>query len=536
MTFDGLLARADTAALQDLLGVNVVRLLQALNPELARPQALRSTLVSLHPASELLLDPTSRPLLLELLRREEAARLLDHLGLPPAPDPYPGLLALQPRRGSGTATLLLSFFGVSEPPPEPLPPVPPTEAKGGYELFPHQRTAVRSALRLSGSHPYRVLIHMPTGSGKTRTAMSLLADHLRAVEPTLVVWLAASEELCDQAADEFRLAWSRLGNRTLPTFRWWGASEFPADLPSDGMVIAGLAKLYSRAIADPPWLARLGDRTSVVVFDEAHQAIAPTYRHIVDAITARKPDLRLVGLTATPGRTWNDIEADAQLSDYFARRKVVLEVPGYSNPVEYLFEQGYLARPRFRSIEQAGPTLTEREREKIAEDLDLPTSVLKKLADDHLRNLAIAHEVRALARRHRRILVFSATVEHAELLAVVLSSIGVEARAVTTLTTNTQRPAAIAWYRQPSDDIRVLTNFGVLTTGFDAPMTSAAVIARPTKSLVLYSQMVGRATRGIRAGGNREAEIVTVVDVNLPGFRTLSEAFTNWEDVWRPRE
>ena len=75
-------------------------------------------------------------------------------------------------------------------------------------------------------------------------------------------------------------------------------------------------------------------------------------------------------------------------------------------------------------------------------------------------------------------------------------------------------------------------NFGVLTTGFDAPRTSAALIARPTKSLVLYSQMVGRAIRGRRAGGNDEALVVTVVDTALPGFTSLAEAFNNWNDVW----
>ena len=53
-----------------------------------------------------------------------------------------------------------------------------------------------------------------------------------------------------------------------------------------------------------------------------------------------------------------------------------------------------------------------------------------------------------------------------------------------------------------------------------------------TKSLVLYSQMVGRAIRGKTAGGNEKAEIVTVVDTALPGFGDLSKAFTNWEDVW----
>jgi superfamily II DNA or RNA helicase len=78
----------------------------------------------------------------------------------------------------------------------------------------------------------------------------------------------------------------------------------------------------------------------------------------------------------------------------------------------------------------------------------------------------------------------------------------------------------------------VICNYGVLTTGFDAPKTSAALIARPTRSLVLYSQMVGRAIRGERAGGNKSAEIVTVVDPELHGFGDVSAAFTNWEDVW----
>jgi hypothetical protein len=76
---------------------------------------------------------------------------------------------------------------------------------------------------------------------------------------------------------------------------------------------------------------------------------------------------------------------------------------------------------------------------------------------------------------------------------------------------------------------------GVLTAGFDAPKTSAVAIARPTKSLVLYSQMVGRAIRGPKAGGTSNAEVVTVLDRHLPGFGGVVEAFTNWEDVWTPQ-
>ena len=84
-------------------------------------------------------------------------------------------------------------------------------------------------------------------------------------------------------------------------------------------------------------------------------------------------------------------------------------------------------------------------------------------------------------------------------------------------------------------DGMALFNFGVLTTGFDAPTTRGVVIARPTRSVVLYSQMVGRGLRGLRSGGNRNAWIYTVVDTSLPGFRSVADAFGNWEELWSQR-
>lgn len=534
MIFTDLLSRADGALLQDLIGANVVQLLFALDAEKATPSSLRSILLELHPATELLLNRATRPRVLELLRPAEAVDLLAHLSIAAAKDPFAQLSRLETRRGASSATLLLSYFGLSEAAKEPDPPAPPGAVEGGYELFPHQRVAALDASKLLAEPPCRVLLHMPTGSGKTRTAMSLVAGHLRNLEEGLVLWLAAAEELCDQAAEEFSKAWSRLGNRTVPIYRWWGAHAMPGELPRDGFAVAGLAKVYSRGFNDPAWLARLGDRTTLVVFDEAHQAIAPTYRHIVEALVARRERMGLLGLTATPGRTWNDVDADERLAEFFSKRKVTLRIRGYPNPVEYLVDEGYLARPSYKTIEHQGPELTENERGSLASQLDIPSSVLRKLADDHLRNLYIANAVRALARRHRRIIVFSTTVEHAELLAIVLRFQGVPTRSVTASTPDDERSAAIRWYKShAADETRVLTNYGVLTTGFDAPKTSAALIARPTKSLVLYSQMVGRAIRGERAGGNREAEIVTVVDTALPGFRSISEAFSNWEDVWQ---
>jgi superfamily II DNA or RNA helicase len=147
----------------------------------------------------------------------------------------------------------------------------------------------------------------------------------------------------------------------------------------------------------------------------------------------------------------------------------------------------------------------------------------------------ILDRVKALVSQgHHRIIVFANNVRHSNILQAYMS-LRTELRcaSITADTPSEQRKHWLDMFRDTEDkEPCVLFNYGVLTTGFDAPLTSAAVISRPTKSLVLYSQMVGRVIRGTRVGGTPEAEIWTVVDQNLPGFRDLSEAFNNWNDVW----
>ena len=78
----------------------------------------------------------------------------------------------------------------------------------------------------------------------------------------------------------------------------------------------------------------------------------------------------------------------------------------------------------------------------------------------------------------------------------------------------------------------MLVNYGVLTTGFDAPNTNAVVITRPTTSLVLYSQMIGRGIRGPKMGGTKECIIVDIEDniINLPSEQTAFNYFnSHWE-------
>ncbi len=375
---------------------------------------------------------------------------------------------------------------------------------------------------------------MPTGSGKTRTAMSIISDHLRSIEPTIVVWLAYSEELCEQAATEFQRAWQYLGDREISLYRFWGSHELELNQAQDGIIVASLSKVYSKAKSSIQFINQLGRQSSLVVIDEAHQAIAESYKLVLDALVVPYDSTGLLGLTATPGRTWSDINADAELANFFAQRKITLEVPGYDSPVDYLIAEGYLAKANYRSLfYQSGFSLTERDLKRIKNELELPQQLLDRLAEDEQRNLCILLEIENLAQRHQRIIVFGISVQHSKILAAVLRARGLVADTVTGETPSNERERLISSFKDSSSEVKILCNYGVLTTGFDAPRTSAAVIARPTKSLVLYSQMVGRAIRGVKAGGNNVAEIVTVVDNDLPGFGSVSEAFSNWEDVWR---
>jgi superfamily II DNA or RNA helicase len=363
--------------------------------------------------------------------------------------------------------------------------------------------------------------------------MHVVSDFLRRNPNRLVVWLAQSAELLEQAADEFERAWSSLGSFAARIYRFWGGHEPNIAEARAGFLVAGFGKLHALSMRDGNMILRLGDRAVLTVVDEAHQAVAPTYGALATCLHEKKPGNALLGLTATPGRTWANIEADQALSQFFGNRKVMLRIPEYSNPAQGLIEQGYLARPAFRTLNvEAGFALTDADLTELAREYEIPESVLQQLAGDEQRSIRIITTVEELCERHSRVIVFSSTVGHAHLLSSILKLRGTEAFVVTAYTDRLSRERILARFKSAAAAPLVVCNYGVLTTGFDAPKTSAAVIARPTRSLVLFSQMVGRAIRGPRAGGNPKAEIITVVDPQLPGFGSIAEAFLNWEDVW----
>ena len=404
-----------------------------------------------------------------------------------------------------------------------------------YPLHPYQRQVFHDLMAiLAPSSPSvfgpgpRAIAHMPTGAGKTRLACHAVCHLMnqQSNEDKILIWMAASEELCDQAADSLTEAWACLGNRPMRIQRFWGDATALDYEP--GILVTGLAKLYAASRGNGDALFALAARAAAVVFDEAHQAIAETYQFVTRQLLTHEPPL--LGLTATPGRKALPGDEDDQLAELFNSNKVTISPHGYPDPVTYLISQGYLADPRFTPVAlqsnvQARPQ---------SATGDYSENALRNIGEDPVWRKEIVRVTAQAVRTHRRVIVFCPSVASTLDCAAILEQQRIRVSSVIGATPPEQRRAIIAAFRSDDNEPMALLNYGVLTAGFDAPRTGCVIIARPTTSLVLYSQMAGRAMRGPLSGGNRRCQIYTVVDTQLPGFGSVAEAFQNWEELWSP--
>ena len=511
--------------IDQLLPQGAYRIIQMLQPDTLAGSRRHKALADLF-SVELAIDDLERRLpLLSALPAHKARELETRVGT------TIDELCAQSTLTSNTRRSILGFFGIATTPDRMVKHDSTLRVDPVHSLFPFQKQAAADIEHYLYRENRRAMLHLPTGVGKTRVAMSVIASHLRSQKKALVIWLANTRELLEQAASEFELTWTHVGDRRMLCHRFWGQNDAPSDSQDDGIIIAGLAKLHSFGrIRERLW--SLGDRTTLLVFDEAHQAVATTYKDLINTLITRNPRTGLLGLSATPGRTWNDPQLDEAVSELFHGNKVTLDL-GDDNPIKRLTHDGYLARASFSLLNiEPGFRMSPAEVAEMAHTLDIPEHIAEALGLDEQRNLRIVQRLLELLERHDRILVFAASVANAQVLSSVCRALGLRADAVTAKTDKTQRQFIIERFRRQDNSKRILINFGILTTGFDAPAASGALIARPTRSLVLYSQMVGRVIRGRKAGGTESCEVVTVVDTSLPGFGDVAKAFVNWEDIW----
>lgn len=372
----------------------------------------------------------------------------------------------------------------------------------------------------TGAGRRRAVVSLPTGGGKTRVAAEAVVRLvLQGDGRRTALWIAQTDELCEQAVQCFRQLWVNVGEpgEDLRIVRLWGGQRNPSPPEGDEptVVIASIQTLNSRSgRPELAWVAQSG----IIIIDECHHAITSSYTDLlrwldvqVGSERAREREAPVLGLSATPWRGYNEDESE-RLAARFDRRWFPADQAGLHDK---LSEMGVLADRSYRPLRYDRPiTLTEREQQHVDTFGELPDSVVDRMGEDSDRNDLIIDAI--VNSKAESILLFANSVAHAQYLAARLHLAGCPAAAVSGQTDRLARQHFTRRFR--AGDLRVICNHSVLTTGFDAPKADMVLISRPVFSPVLYMQMVGRGLRGPANGGTSHCEIMTVED-NIINFR-----------------
>lgn len=394
----------------------------------------------------------------------------------------------------------------------------------------YQQSVLRRTRDLLVPAKARLVVQMPTGSGKTRTAMELVCELLnQGAGNSTVAWVAHAEELCEQAVECFRQVWTHLGKRPAKVVRLFGSHNTLPPL-GDGptFLVAGFQKLHSVSVKREAELAHVAQSVQLLVIDEAHKVIARTFK--MAAFSLRGPNTRIVGLTATPGRAAGDEMENAALSDFFFGMRAEIQAPDGMSVLGYLRKRKVLSVAKMERLRSARSyTLSRIELRALERDLDYPTGFLSTLGADDVRNVEIIRRLRTLCEEGKQILFFACSLDHSRFVCALLVYLGIRASHVDGTTQPQERAAAIESFR--ACQTQVLCNYGILSTGFDAPKTNVVFVARPTASVVLYSQMIGRGLRGPALGGTEECLVVNVID-NILGLPANEDIYDYFEEYW----
>lgn len=350
-------------------------------------------------------------------------------------------------------------------------------------LRPYQKEAIDAINRRIRDGRRRMLIVLPTGTGKTVIAACL---------PSMVNWpfnrrmlfLVHLDELVWQAERKFREINPNLAICV-------EKAENYASLMCD-VVIASVQTLIRRTERWP------ADHFGICYVDEAHHAVGGnSYLRILNHFGFLDRDDRLViGLTATPRR-----------ADNIGLEKI-FQVVAYSRTIEEMIEQGWLAPVHAVSVS----TTVDLSRVRTLRG-DFIESELDSTVNTPERNRIVAEKYLELA-KGQSALAFTVTIRHSEALARTLKDHGIPAHAVSGETPEKERRRVIDAFR--AGEIKVLASAGVFNEGFDAPNASVALMARPTQSSLLYQQQIGRVLRPWPApeiGPNtKKAMIIDFVD------------------------
>ena len=372
----------------------------------------------------------------------------------------------------------------------------------------------------------RFFVQMPTGSGKTFTALEAVIDILRRRRRRkYIVWLVDSNELAEQALASFAYLWKLKGDRLVYAFRLF-KSFIPAFRDTEGgVVFASFAQFHSviSNTKHPAYEAlwRLIKNSEILIVDEAHASIAPTFETCIRCFLGN--DYTTVfGLSATPGRS--DPDSTRELIALYSNNLVRLNDSSgrpLKDPLGYLQRHSYLANLDCKILET-----------DITVSNNDENSILATLASNSERNDRILEQIKLANEAKESTLVFACTLDHVLALFILCKAKGIPAEYIIGDVDQIRRLDILSRFRK--GEFFILLNLDILSTGIDVPNINKILITRPIGSPILYSQILGRALRGPKNGGNDTNTVITIKD-NLVNFPSANFVYNMFALDWRPQ-
>jgi len=389
------------------------------------------------------------------------------------------------------------------------------ETKCNSPLHDFQDRIRRKVVNLIFNGQKRFLIHMPTGSGKTRTASEILLDFVRLSsskalfsEKIKILWIAQSSELCYQAFETVKFIFEKKSTVNIKLAHFYDNMNIPLEIENDSAIIfCSIQKLLIHY--NEEFWRKIRNETYLVIVDEAHRSVASKWVQALNFFV-NDSSAYLLGLTATPGIGAGIDDSNYLLSLFYHGNKVSITDENYvdlETPIEFLVQREFLAEiDRFDidsnvRIDDSGFSLVDNE-------FNFNNKTLEELTASATRNLSIINIIKDNYDRGKKILVFTCGVTHNKILQSILFDYKIDSGRIDANTKNRR----VLIDRFKNGNLNILLNYGVLTTGFDAPKTDVCIIARPISSLVMYSQMVGRILRGPLNNGNKKNVLYTIKD------------------------
>jgi superfamily II DNA or RNA helicase len=336
-------------------------------------------------------------------------------------------------------------------------------------LRPYQSAALDATRRQLQQYDSTVVV-LPTGLGKTVYAAKLVAEWERGN----CLFLAHTKELIEQAADKLG---AELGYK--PAVEMNVQAADPDTLWQGGLTVVGSVQ----TMYGDKRLAKYDRHPfGLIVVDECHHATAATYRKVIEHFRDLNPAVKVVGITATPNR------ADGTALG------LMFESVAYQMSINDAVSDGWLVPVAQECVVVDSLSFDGlKTRKNEFGEADFSAADLEEVLtlEEALHKMAVPTIEKV---GDRPALVFTATVRHAHELAAVLNRYKAgSAAAVDGTTDKEQRRAVVRDFA--AGRVQFLCNCAVFTEGFDAPNCAAIVMGRPTKSLGLYTQMLGRGLR-----------------------------------------